>query len=205
MHPGQRLREGSRMEFSAAIGHAREIVGRHFHGRRTVRLWTDDGSPVRDTIDAIGHVPLPPYIKRAGLDRAIAIGIRPSTRASAARSRRRRRACTSRRRSSRRCATRASSAPASRCMSATERSSRSASTASKSTRWKRSITKCQRRGSRSLSKAKQRRAPHHCGRHDHHAHAGIAHRRRPTAGHRRARARRRSSSIPVTTSASSPA
>jgi S-adenosylmethionine:tRNA-ribosyltransferase-isomerase (queuine synthetase) len=27
-------------------------------------LWTDDGSPVRDTIDAIGHVPLPPYIKR---------------------------------------------------------------------------------------------------------------------------------------------
>ena len=42
-----------------------EIVGRHFHGRRTVRLWTDDGSPVRDTIDAIGHMPLPPYIKRA--------------------------------------------------------------------------------------------------------------------------------------------
>jgi S-adenosylmethionine:tRNA ribosyltransferase-isomerase len=42
-----------------------EIVGRHFHGRRTVRLWTDDGASVRDTIDAIGHVPLPPYIKRA--------------------------------------------------------------------------------------------------------------------------------------------
>ncbi len=47
----------------------REIVGRHFHGRRTVRLWTDDGSPVRDAIDAIGHVPLPPYIKRAGCGR----------------------------------------------------------------------------------------------------------------------------------------
>ena len=42
-----------------------EIIGRHFHGRRTVRLWTDDGSPVRDAIDALGHVPLPPYIKRA--------------------------------------------------------------------------------------------------------------------------------------------
>jgi S-adenosylmethionine:tRNA ribosyltransferase-isomerase len=27
-------------------------------------LWTDDGSSVRDTIDAIGHIPLPPYIKR---------------------------------------------------------------------------------------------------------------------------------------------
>ena len=42
-----------------------EIVGSHFHGRRTVKLWTDDGSPVREMIDAIGHVPLPPYIKRA--------------------------------------------------------------------------------------------------------------------------------------------
>jgi S-adenosylmethionine:tRNA ribosyltransferase-isomerase len=67
VHPGQRLREGSRMVFAGPAGatlHA-EVVGRHFHGRRTVRLWTGDGSPVRDAIDAIGHVPLPPYIKRA--------------------------------------------------------------------------------------------------------------------------------------------
>ena len=66
VHPGQRLREGSRMRFDAngRILHA-EVLDRHFHGRRTVRLWTEDGSPVRDTIDAIGHVPLPPYIKRA--------------------------------------------------------------------------------------------------------------------------------------------
>lgn len=65
VHPGQRLREGSRMVFRAGerVLNA-EIVGRHFHGRRTVRLWTDDGSSVRETIDAIGHVPLPPYIKR---------------------------------------------------------------------------------------------------------------------------------------------
>ncbi len=65
VHPGQRLREGSRMIFES---HGRrldaEVIGRHFHGRRTVRFWTEDGSPVRDTIDAIGHVPLPPYIKR---------------------------------------------------------------------------------------------------------------------------------------------
>jgi S-adenosylmethionine:tRNA ribosyltransferase-isomerase len=61
VHPGQRLREGSRMKFGPLNG---EIVGRHFHGRRTVRLWTEDGSAVRDAIDAIGHVPLPPYIKR---------------------------------------------------------------------------------------------------------------------------------------------
>jgi S-adenosylmethionine:tRNA ribosyltransferase-isomerase len=66
VHPGQRLHEGSRIIFESQGRrlHA-EITGRHFHGRRTVRLWTDEGSSVRDTIDAIGHVPLPPYIKRA--------------------------------------------------------------------------------------------------------------------------------------------
>ena len=65
VHPGQRLPEGSRMVFEAhgKCLHA-EIIGRHFHGRRTVRLWTEDGSTVRETVDAIGHVPLPPYIKR---------------------------------------------------------------------------------------------------------------------------------------------
>ena len=66
VHPGQRLREGSRMRFESGGRHLHaEVLGRHFHGRRTVRLWTDDGSPVRETIDAIGHMPLPPYIKRA--------------------------------------------------------------------------------------------------------------------------------------------
>ena len=65
VHPGQRLREGARMVFEGAGRrlHA-EVLGLHFHGRRTVRLWSEDGSPVRDAIDAIGHVPLPPYIKR---------------------------------------------------------------------------------------------------------------------------------------------
>ena len=76
VHPGQRLREGSRMVFThqslgdGGVDSSRprlnaEVLERHFHGRRTVRLWTDDGSPVRETIDAIGHIPLPPYIKRA--------------------------------------------------------------------------------------------------------------------------------------------
>jgi S-adenosylmethionine:tRNA ribosyltransferase-isomerase len=65
VHPGQRLREGSQMVFESPTHrlHA-EILGRHFHGRRTVRLWTEDGSPVSDAIEALGHVPLPPYIKR---------------------------------------------------------------------------------------------------------------------------------------------
>lgn len=65
VHPGQRLREGSRMRFErdGRVLNA-EVIGRHFHGRRTVRLWTEDGTPVRETVDAIGHIPLPPYIKR---------------------------------------------------------------------------------------------------------------------------------------------
>jgi S-adenosylmethionine:tRNA ribosyltransferase-isomerase len=40
------------------------VLERRFHGRRLVRLWTVDGSGVDEAIDAIGHVPLPPYIKR---------------------------------------------------------------------------------------------------------------------------------------------
>ena len=65
VHPGQRLREGARMVFAAgALRLNAEVVGMHFHGRRTVRLWTDDGTGIREAIDAIGHIPLPPYIKR---------------------------------------------------------------------------------------------------------------------------------------------
>jgi S-adenosylmethionine:tRNA ribosyltransferase-isomerase len=68
MHPGQRLREGSRVVFEGrgVIIHG-EVLARQFHGRRLIRLWTDDASSVRDldrAVDAIGHVPLPPYIKR---------------------------------------------------------------------------------------------------------------------------------------------
>jgi S-adenosylmethionine:tRNA ribosyltransferase-isomerase len=65
VHPGQRLRAGSRMLFDNGTRrlHA-EVTGMHFHGRRTVRLWTDDGTPLRHAVDALGHVPLPPYIKR---------------------------------------------------------------------------------------------------------------------------------------------
>jgi S-adenosylmethionine:tRNA ribosyltransferase-isomerase len=72
VHPGQRLRDGARMVFAAGDRRlTAEVVGMHFHGRRTVRLSTSDGSSVRDAIDAIGHIPLPPYIKRgdAALDR----------------------------------------------------------------------------------------------------------------------------------------
>jgi S-adenosylmethionine:tRNA ribosyltransferase-isomerase len=64
VHPGQRLKSGSRLELGHGgdIIHA-EVLQRHFHGRRSVRLWTDGGS-LQEAIDRVGHVPLPPYIKR---------------------------------------------------------------------------------------------------------------------------------------------
>jgi S-adenosylmethionine:tRNA ribosyltransferase-isomerase len=66
MHPGQKLAPGARVIFEGAGGASLhgEVLERHFHGRRTIRLWTDDGSAVQDVVDTIGHVPLPPYIKR---------------------------------------------------------------------------------------------------------------------------------------------
>jgi S-adenosylmethionine:tRNA ribosyltransferase-isomerase len=68
VHPGQRLRPGSRLVLgdAATVIHG-EIIDRRFHGRRSVRLWTDAAS-LEDAVDRVGHVPLPPYIKRA--DRA---------------------------------------------------------------------------------------------------------------------------------------
>ncbi len=70
VHPGQKLRVGARMVFERGGRLLNgEVLARRFHGRRTVRLWTDDGSDVRDAIDAIGHVPLPPYIKRPDEER----------------------------------------------------------------------------------------------------------------------------------------
>ena len=65
VHPGQKLKPGRRMAFEGQGTLLRaEVLDRHFHGRRTIRLWTDDGSDVEAVIDAIGHVPLPPYIHR---------------------------------------------------------------------------------------------------------------------------------------------
>jgi S-adenosylmethionine:tRNA ribosyltransferase-isomerase len=68
VHPGQKLTPGARMIFSrpASDGelHA-EILAQHFHGRRTIRLWSEHGTSVDALVDSIGHVPLPPYIKRA--------------------------------------------------------------------------------------------------------------------------------------------
>jgi S-adenosylmethionine:tRNA ribosyltransferase-isomerase len=64
MHPGQRLGPGAQVVFEGTTTVHGEVLARRFHGRRIIRLWTSDGSPVDDAIDAIGHIPLPPYIKR---------------------------------------------------------------------------------------------------------------------------------------------
>jgi S-adenosylmethionine:tRNA ribosyltransferase-isomerase len=71
VHPGQKLKPGARMRFEGAAGTlSGEILEQRFFGRRRVRLVVDPpGSGDVDTlIDAIGHVPLPPYIKRGDLE-----------------------------------------------------------------------------------------------------------------------------------------
>jgi S-adenosylmethionine:tRNA ribosyltransferase-isomerase len=65
MHPGQKLKPGALVAFDGAKTVRGEVLERHFFGRRSIRLWTEDGSPLDEAVDAIGHVPLPPYIKRA--------------------------------------------------------------------------------------------------------------------------------------------
>ena len=65
LHPGQKLREGARAVFEGGSYRLQlEVLACRFHGRRTVRLSADGGQDVDDAIDALGHVPLPPYIKR---------------------------------------------------------------------------------------------------------------------------------------------
>jgi S-adenosylmethionine:tRNA ribosyltransferase-isomerase len=66
MHPGQKLKPGAQILFerdgARLIG---EVLERHFHGRRSIRLASPDGENVQAVIDRIGHTPLPPYIKRS--------------------------------------------------------------------------------------------------------------------------------------------
>jgi len=65
MHPGQKLKPGALVRFEREDGVLMgEVVARHFHGRRTIRLWSETGAPVEPLIDRIGHMPLPPYIRR---------------------------------------------------------------------------------------------------------------------------------------------
>ena len=64
MHPGQKLKPGAHVSFGGSSSLRAEVLERRFHGRRVIRLWTGDASPLAGAIDAVGHVPLPPYIRR---------------------------------------------------------------------------------------------------------------------------------------------
>ena len=65
MHPGQKLKPGARVLFERDdVRLHGEVLARHFHGRRTIRLWNDDQMSVDKAVDRIGHIPLPPYISR---------------------------------------------------------------------------------------------------------------------------------------------
>jgi S-adenosylmethionine:tRNA ribosyltransferase-isomerase len=73
MHPGQKLKPGAvvRFEHEAGVLMA-EVLERQFFGRRRVRLWSEESRAARPgsvqdidaLVDAMGHVPLPPYIHR---------------------------------------------------------------------------------------------------------------------------------------------
>jgi S-adenosylmethionine:tRNA ribosyltransferase-isomerase len=65
MHPGQKLKPGALVIFEGPHAIHGEVRERRFHGRRVVALWTGDGTAIDAAVDAIGHVPLPPYIRRA--------------------------------------------------------------------------------------------------------------------------------------------
>ena len=181
VHPGQRLREGSRMVFKLVGRHAgatatlhAEIIGRHFHGRRTVRLWTEDGSSGarhhrRDRARAAAAVHQACRCDRRS--RSLSDRLRARTRIDCGAD-----GGLALHAGDPRGAARhgASSASASRCMSATARFSRSASTASRSTRWRRSTTKSGSRGRGALIEGEARAPAHHRRRHHDDAHAGIA-------------------------------
>ena len=64
MHPGQKLKPGARVIFErAGVRLHGEVMDRLFFGRRRIKLTPETGT-VTDAIDALGHVPLPPYIHR---------------------------------------------------------------------------------------------------------------------------------------------
>lgn len=64
VRPGRRVGKGERLFFEGADLQA-EVIWRGAYGLRQLRFHTDSDSSVSDIINRIGHVPLPPYIRRA--------------------------------------------------------------------------------------------------------------------------------------------
>ena len=69
LHPGQKMKPGTRARFGTGDRMLEaEVLAQHTFGRRTIRLTAAAGMQVAPIIDAIGHMPLPPYIRRPDTD-----------------------------------------------------------------------------------------------------------------------------------------
>ncbi len=73
VHPGQRLKSGSQIVFEDAdrapgVRLQATVLERRYFGRRLVQLAAEGARDVDDAVDRLGHIPLPPYIRRG--DRA---------------------------------------------------------------------------------------------------------------------------------------
>jgi len=65
VHPGARIRTGQRLRFPGeALTLEAEVLERADQGRRLVRLRPPRDVKVWDAIHAVGHIPLPPYMRR---------------------------------------------------------------------------------------------------------------------------------------------
>jgi S-adenosylmethionine:tRNA ribosyltransferase-isomerase len=69
VHPGQKIKPGTRLLFerdvvAPGVCLRAEVLEQRFFGRRRVRL-SAEGADVDAAIDRIGHIPLPPYIRRS--------------------------------------------------------------------------------------------------------------------------------------------
>ena len=64
MHPGQKLKPGAHVIFERDdVRIHGEVLEQRFFGRRTIRL-RSEGLPLDAAINRLGHIPLPPYIRR---------------------------------------------------------------------------------------------------------------------------------------------
>ncbi|HVN05428.1 MAG TPA: tRNA preQ1(34) S-adenosylmethionine ribosyltransferase-isomerase QueA [Bryobacteraceae bacterium] len=61
VHPGKKMRVGERVAFAEDL--EAEVIARRTFGERTLRFLTD--CDVHAVVERIGHIPLPPYIRRA--------------------------------------------------------------------------------------------------------------------------------------------
>ena len=73
VHPGQKLKPGTWMLFeddarAPGVRIRAQVMERRFFGRRLVRLQSEGAANVDAAVDALGHMPLPPYIKREDTD-----------------------------------------------------------------------------------------------------------------------------------------